>query len=122
MSVPALDIRVPLGRPLPEVAAFARRCEDAGLSGVGVPDHDHVGRDAYADADVDDDDALADRVLDAYGLFGPSEQCAERLQRACSELDPTRLFLFSAHSWDTTYDLPEAAAAASLVPALEELA
>lgn len=76
----------------------------------------------YAPADVDD--MLADRVLDAYGLFGQPEQCAERLQRACSELDPTRMFLFPAHSWDTTYDLPEqavAAAAASLVPALEEL-
>ena len=34
------------------------------------------------------------------------------------------MFLFPAHSWDTTYDLPAdavAAAAASLVPALEEL-
>lgn len=78
--------------------------------------------DDYAPADVDD--ALADRVLDAYGLFGSPEQCAERLQRACSELDPTRLFLFPAHSWETTYDLPEeavAVAAAALVPALEEL-
>ena len=329
--VPALDIRVPLGRPLPELAGFARRCEDAGLSGVGVPDHHHVGRDAYAtlaamagateqltlypatsnvvtrhplvlaalansldelapgrslltvapgflsvekagepqarrrhlgevvlalrgllqdgtatwqghdlelfhrpatgsrvvvlasgpkllelagevadgvmmlvgldpasvaaaracvrrgaeragrdpagleeilivpfglgdpatargwvqgwfregqpwlrypsvsnlrwlreagieladDYDPADlDDATADRVLDAYGLFGSPEQCAERLQRACAELDPTRLFLFPAHSWDTTYDLPVeavAAAAASLVPALEEM-
>jgi 5,10-methylenetetrahydromethanopterin reductase len=331
VTTPALDVRVPLGRPLPELAAFARRCEDAGLSGVGVPDHHHVGRDAYAtlaamagaterltlypatsnvvtrhplvlaalansldelapgrslltvapgflsvekagepqarrqrlgevvlalrgllqggratydghdlelfhrpaagsrvivlasgprllelagevadgvmmlvgldprsvaaarecvrrgaaragrdpagleeilivpfglgdaattrgwvqgwfregqpwlrypsrsnlrwlreagidladDYDpVDVDEATADRVLDAYGLFGSPEQCAERLQRACGELEPTRMFLFPAHSWETTYDLPEeavAAAAAALVPALEEL-
>jgi 5,10-methylenetetrahydromethanopterin reductase len=42
-----VDIRVPLGRPLPELADFATRCEDAGLHGVGVPDHHHTGRDAY---------------------------------------------------------------------------
>ncbi len=73
---------------------------------------------------ADVDDALADRVLDAYGLFGSPGHCAERLRRACAELDPTRLFLFPAHSWETTYDLPEetvAAAASALVPALEEL-
>lgn len=43
-----VDIRVPLGRPLPELAEFAVRCEEAGLDGVGVPDHHHIGRDAYA--------------------------------------------------------------------------
>ena len=42
-----VSIRVPLGRPLPELAAFAARCERAGLDGVGVPDHHHTGRDAY---------------------------------------------------------------------------
>jgi 5,10-methylenetetrahydromethanopterin reductase len=42
-----VSIRVPLGRPLPELADFAARCEQAGLSGVGVPDHHHTGRDAY---------------------------------------------------------------------------
>lgn len=47
MSSLQVDIRVPLGRPLPELADFALRCEDAGLDGVGVPDHHHTGRDAY---------------------------------------------------------------------------
>jgi 5,10-methylenetetrahydromethanopterin reductase len=42
-----VDIRVPVGAPVPELAAFARRCEDAGLSGVGVHDHHHSGRDAF---------------------------------------------------------------------------
>lgn len=42
-----VDIRVPVGRPLPELADFALRCEQAGLGGVGVPDHHHTGRDAY---------------------------------------------------------------------------
>src|SRR5919112_2930756 len=42
-----VSIRVPLGRPLPELADFAERCEQAGLTGIGVPDHHHPGRDAY---------------------------------------------------------------------------
>jgi 5,10-methylenetetrahydromethanopterin reductase len=42
-----VDIRVPVGRPLPEVAEFAARCEDAGFHGVGIHDHPHSGRDVY---------------------------------------------------------------------------
>lgn len=42
-----VDIRVPVGRPVPEVADFVRRCEDAGFDGVGVHDHPHSGRDVY---------------------------------------------------------------------------
>jgi 5,10-methylenetetrahydromethanopterin reductase len=42
-----LDLRVPVGRPVREVADLIGRCEDAGLDGVGVHDHPHKGRDAY---------------------------------------------------------------------------
>lgn len=42
-----LDLRVPVGLPLPQVADFVARCEDAGLDGVGVHDHPHSGRDVY---------------------------------------------------------------------------
>jgi 5,10-methylenetetrahydromethanopterin reductase len=42
-----VGIRVPVGRPLREVADFVARCEDAGLAGVGIHDHPHVGRDVY---------------------------------------------------------------------------
>ena len=42
-----LDLRVPVGAPVPEVADFIARCEDAGLDGVGVHDHPHRGRDVY---------------------------------------------------------------------------
>lgn len=42
-----VSIRVPLGHPITDLAAFARVCEDSGLDGVGVPDHHHTGRDAY---------------------------------------------------------------------------
>src|SRR6476659_8555746 len=40
-------LRVPAGRPLPDIAAFVARCEDAGLDGVGIHDHPSSGRDAY---------------------------------------------------------------------------
>lgn len=42
-----VDIRVPVGRPIAEVADLIARCEDAGFDGVGVHDHPHSGRDAY---------------------------------------------------------------------------
>jgi 5,10-methylenetetrahydromethanopterin reductase len=40
-------IRVPVGRPLPDLAAFIARCEDAGFDGVCIHDHPSSGRDAY---------------------------------------------------------------------------
>ena len=42
-----VDIRVPVGRSIPEVVEVITRCEDAGFDGVGVHDHPHSGRDAY---------------------------------------------------------------------------
>ncbi len=42
-----VDLRVPVGRPLPAVAELIARCEAAGFDGVGVHDHPHSGRDAY---------------------------------------------------------------------------
>jgi len=42
-----VDIRVPVGRTIAEVADLVARCEDAGFDGVGVHDHPHRGRDAY---------------------------------------------------------------------------
>ncbi len=40
-------LRVPVGRTLPDIAAFVARCEDAGFDGVGIHDHPSSGRDAY---------------------------------------------------------------------------
>jgi len=37
MSAVQVGIRVPLGRPIPELADFAVRCEQAGPGGVGAP-------------------------------------------------------------------------------------
>jgi 5,10-methylenetetrahydromethanopterin reductase len=42
-----VDLRVPVGRPLPELAAFVARCEAGGLDGVGMHDHPSSGRDTY---------------------------------------------------------------------------
>jgi 5,10-methylenetetrahydromethanopterin reductase len=40
-------LRVPVGRPLPDIADFVARCEGAGFDGVGIHDHPSSGRDAY---------------------------------------------------------------------------
>ena len=40
-------IRVPVGRPMRDIATFVARCEDAGFDGVGIHDHPSSGRDAY---------------------------------------------------------------------------
>jgi 5,10-methylenetetrahydromethanopterin reductase len=42
-----VSIRVPVGRPLPDVASFVAQCENAGFDGVGIHDHPSSGRDAY---------------------------------------------------------------------------
>ena len=42
-----IDLRVPVGAPVPRVVDFIARCEDAGFDGVGVHDHPHRGRDVY---------------------------------------------------------------------------
>lgn len=42
-----VDLRVPVGLPIPQTAEFIAECEAAGFSGVGVHDHQHSGRDVY---------------------------------------------------------------------------
>ncbi len=42
-----VSLRVPVGRPLPDLAAFVARCEEAGFDGIGIHDHPSSGRDAY---------------------------------------------------------------------------
>jgi len=42
-----VDIRVPVGLPVPALADFVARCEAAGFHGVGMHDHPHSGRDVY---------------------------------------------------------------------------
>jgi 5,10-methylenetetrahydromethanopterin reductase len=69
----------------------------------------HAGIDLppdYRPADISD--ATADRICDAFGMFGTPEECADRLLRAQQDTRLRRVFLFPAHTWETTYDLPEA--------------
>lgn len=42
-----VGIRVPVGLPIPELAYFVARCEEAGFDEVGIHDHHHTGRDVY---------------------------------------------------------------------------
>ena len=63
-------------------------------------------RDDYDPGDITD--AMADRVCEALGLFGPAAACAERLLRAHAETGLHHVFLFPAHDWATAYHLPRA--------------
>jgi 5,10-methylenetetrahydromethanopterin reductase len=94
MKSTQVSIRVPLGRPLPELADFAERCEQAGLTGVGVPDHHHTGRDAYVTLA-----AMAHRT-DRLALFPATSNVVTRhplvmasLVSSLDELAPGRAFL-----------------------------
>jgi 5,10-methylenetetrahydromethanopterin reductase len=58
-----VDLRVPVGRTLPDLAAFVARCEAAGFDGVGIHDHPASGRDTYLAL------ALAARATHRLRLF-----------------------------------------------------
>ncbi len=51
-------------------------------------------------------DAVAARVCDAFGLFGPPEHCGERLLQAREEAGVDHVFLFPAHTLEAGGDLP----------------
>ena len=60
-------------------------------------------------------EALAARIADAFGLFGPPEHCRERLRQAREEAGVEHVFLFPAHTRDGGYDMPDLAALARLL-------
>jgi 5,10-methylenetetrahydromethanopterin reductase len=51
-------------------------------------------------------DALAERICDAFGLFGTPEECLARLQRAATESSVEHLFVFPTHTQGGGYDMP----------------
>jgi 5,10-methylenetetrahydromethanopterin reductase len=98
-----VDLRVPVGRPLPDVAAFIARCEDAGFDGVGIHDHPSSGRDAYLAL------ALACRATQRLRLFPATSSPLVRhplvlasLAHSLEEIAPGRTYLTVAPGFIST--------------------
>jgi 5,10-methylenetetrahydromethanopterin reductase len=98
-----VTIRVPVGRPLPDLAAFVVRCEDAGFDGVGIHDHPSSGRDAYLAL------ALAGRATNRLQLFPATSSPSVRhplllasLAHSLDEIAPGRTYLTVAPGFIST--------------------
>jgi 5,10-methylenetetrahydromethanopterin reductase len=96
-------LRVPVGRPLPDIAAFVARCEDAGFDGVGIHDHPSSGRDAYLAL------ALAARATQRLRLFPATSSPVVRhplvlasLAHSLEEIAPGRTCLTVAPGFIST--------------------
>ena len=94
MSRIRVALRVPVGLPLPDLAAFVARCEDAGLDGVGIHDHPSSGRDAYIAL------ALAAQATRRLNLFPATSSPLVRhplllasLAHSLDEIAPGRAYL-----------------------------
>lgn len=71
------------------------------LSAAGIdiaPDHDPASLTPE----------LAARVCDAFGVFGPAEYAADRLQQAHEESGVDHVFFFPSHTFESAYELPVA--------------
>ncbi len=98
-----VSIRVPVGRPLPELAAFVRRVEQAGFDGAGIHDHPSSGRDAYVAL------ALAAQATQRLRLFPATSSPVPRhplvlasLAHSLDEIAPGRTFLTVAPGFIST--------------------
>jgi 5,10-methylenetetrahydromethanopterin reductase len=98
-----VSLRVPVGRPLPELADLVARCEAAGLDGVGIHDHPSSGRDAYVAL------ALAARATRRLALFPATSSPIVRhplllasLAHSLEELAPGRSRLTMAPGFIST--------------------
>ena len=103
MTRPRVALRVPVGRPLPEIAAFVARCEDAGFDGVGVHDHPSSGRDVYLAL------ALAAQATHRLRLFPATSSPVVRhplvlasLAHSLEEIAPGRTYLTVAPGFIST--------------------
>ena len=103
MTRPRVALRVPVGRPLPELAAFAARCEQAGFDGVGIHDHPSSGRDAYLAL------AMAARATHRLQLFPATSSPLVRhplvlasLAHSLEEIAPGRTYLTVAPGFIST--------------------
>src|SRR5205823_12227367 len=98
-----VDLRVPVGRALPDLAAFIVRCEQAGLDGVGIHDHPSSGRDAYLAL------ALAAQATHRLKLFPATSVPVVRhplvlasLAHSLEEIAPGRAYLTVAPGFIST--------------------
>jgi 5,10-methylenetetrahydromethanopterin reductase len=96
-------LRVPVGRPLPDLAAFVVRCEEAGFDGVGIHDHPSSGRDAYVAL------ALAGRATHRLRLFPATSSPSVRhplvlasLANSLEEIAPGRTYITVAPGFIST--------------------
>jgi 5,10-methylenetetrahydromethanopterin reductase len=103
MTPLSVAIRVPVGRPLPDIAAFAARCEGAGFDGVGIHDHPSSGRDAYLAL------ALAAEATQRLRLFPATSSPVVRhplvlasLANSLDEIAPGRTYLTVAPGFIST--------------------
>jgi 5,10-methylenetetrahydromethanopterin reductase len=98
-----VNLRVPVGRPLRDLAAFVARCEEAGLDGVGIHDHPSSGRDSYLAL------ALAAQATRRLRLFPATSSPLVRhplllasLAHSLEELAPGRVLLTVAPGFIST--------------------
>lgn len=103
MSQLRVAIRVPVGRPLRDIATFVARCENAGFDGVGIHDHPSSGRDAYLAL------ALAAQATNSLRLFPATSSPVVRhplvlasLAHSLEEIAPGRTCLTVAPGFIST--------------------
>lgn len=111
-----VDLRVPVGRPLPDLAAFILRCEEAGFDGVGIHDHPSSGRDAYLAL------ALAARATQRLRLFPATSSPLVRhplvlasLAQSMDEIAPGRTYLTVAPGFISTRSIGKPRAAVAVM-------
>jgi 5,10-methylenetetrahydromethanopterin reductase len=111
-----VDLRVPVGRPLPDVAEFIVRCEAAGFDGVGIHDHPSSGRDAYLAL------ALACRATQRLRLFPATSSPLVRhplvlasLAHSLDEIAPGRTCLTVAPGFISTRSIGKPRAPVALM-------
>src|SRR5215469_1646580 len=116
MTAMRIAIRVPVGLPLPDLAAFVARCEDAGFDGVGIHDHPSSGRDAYLAL------ALAARATHRIRLFPATSSPLVRhplvlasLAQSLEEIAPGRTCLTVAPGFISTRSVGKPRAALSVM-------
>jgi 5,10-methylenetetrahydromethanopterin reductase len=122
MSRIRVELRVPVGLPLPRHAAFVADCEAAGFDGVGIHDHPSSGRDAYLAM------ALAAQVTQRLRLFPATSSPLVRhplvlasLAHSLEEIAPGRVCLTVAPGFISTRSVgrPRASVAAMRAAVLD---